>query len=204
MLIPETLLLKTVQQGFAGLAQDASPLDDLFGSESALDRSRLQAILADRQRKPVIQLGFPQGPIQVPTIGLTLGGGTEDEALQPIGMGQRSMAGQIGGQPYVQTQSTTFFQHNLRFTVYATNETLAVYLSYIVLYLLLSARDFLTEQGLYEQTVAMSDFLPSPDFLPDLAYVRAVMFSAQSESQFGTNLPFVPVTHFNVSLLETE
>jgi hypothetical protein len=199
VLIPEAILLTTLRNGFATLAQDVTALSDLFEDSSALDISRVQSVLASKRVN--IILGFPQATTKGETIALTLG--AMDEAEQPVGAGWQGGISEIGGGEFFQEVESSFFTSTWRITVYSTNGDLAVVLANIVKWILLTQRAYLTQAGLSEQRLAMGDFEPTPAYLPDVMYVRAVMLSAKVRETYTTTIPFTPITEINVDIQPT-
>lgn len=199
MLIPEALILETLRNGFAWLSQDVTALSDLFENSSALDISRVQTVLASKRLN--IILGFPPAQTKGETIALTLG--AMEEAEQLVGSGWHGGIESIGGGEFFLESQSSFFTNTWRITVYSTNGDLAVILANIVKYILLTQRQALTSAGLNEQRLSMGDFEPTPAYLPDVLYVRAVMLSAKVREDYTTSVPFTPITEIDVEIQPT-
>lgn len=186
MLIPESVILNTLRNGFSALAEgSAQQLFDVFDDANAIDVNKMFTLLSNKRFN--IILGFPPANIKDSTIALTLG--SSEEAEQFLGSNwDEQMVGVGGlhpGRMFNFNARSTMFQSQWRITIYSTNADLGVRLSYLVTYVLLSARTKLNGVGLLEQKLSMTDFEPIPQYLPDIVFVRTLMFSAKSKVNFN-------------------
>lgn len=204
MIIPESLILNTLRAGFSELAEgSAQQLMEVFDDDTALDTSRLFTFLNSKRLS--IILGFPASPVKDTVIGLTLG--ANEEAEQFVGSAwDEEVAGLgsvVSGNVFSLDTYSTNFQASWRITIYSTNADLGVHLSYLAAYILLLKRANLTAKGLLEQKLSMTDFEPIPQYLPDIVFVRTLVFSAKTRVDYTSiniadvlrEIEFVPVTN---------
>lgn len=200
MLIAEAVIQTTVQDGLMALGQDPQALAELYQNLTPQDQSRIQQVLAATPPRYQVILGFPTSETKDTTIGITLGAG--DETEQALGSGAYDDLATIGGgigQMWATTASQVL-QTTYRLTIYSSNSDLSIYLSYAVLYVLWKSRQALQQAGLIEQRLSMGDFEPTPQYLPTVMYVRAVMLSAKTRLFVTQSGPYNPVTESEIAM----
>lgn len=134
-----------------------------------------------RRATPVYS-GYPLEDAQVPGIGATIQQSSEDVGRQPVGgeverRTQGDTIVSVGG---------TFMTTGVQLAHYALSQAEADVMGQLTVFLLLVLRDKLeTEDGLIEQSVMLADINPNPNFRPENAFMRMVLFRCAHLDTWG-------------------
>lgn len=88
-------------------------------------------------------------------------------------------------------QYGTFFNSQFRIETWTNNGDLTILLYYLLKWMLLSSRDSLEDSGIALQTLGGLDLNQSPEYLPELVYIRALTFECTSENSFDVQFDFI-------------
>lgn len=78
-----------------------------------------------------------------------------------------------------------------RIETWTNNGDLTVMLYHLLKWIMLSAKDKLTERGLIIQDMGGTDFEPQPEYFPEFVYRRAMLFNAQYEISIGKETGYI-------------
>jgi len=96
----------------------------------------------------------------------------------------------------------SLFNTQYRVETWTNNGDLTVMLYHLLKWILLSARDYMEEQGLSLQTLGGLDFEPVPEYFPELVYRRALTFECLTENSFGVEFGYIQGFEVNGKLGE--
>jgi hypothetical protein len=160
----DLLMRDTIDDGFAALRKDPTPLADLFAMRPMAEQQEI-AVYFQNNVIPV-QLGYARQNPQ-PGVYVILGSSAEDQQKWVLGS-----TFPADGYPPNADAEGSFFRTTLNLVVWDVNADRAVWMSSIVRYILLANRINLETDGLFEQAMTAQDLVPVPVWLPDYAFAR--------------------------------
>lgn len=186
MFIGEKLIEGYIRQGLQDITTSQSLADAVLSSLPALDQQRgiqwLQENLA--QNKLIISQAYPRRAPTIPFIAIVVGGETEID--EPLGL--------TGGSFTRWGENAQFegvwFQSTYRIICMTANVDALTWLGSFIKFTLLRYRGALTQLGLYEQTVGVTDILPAEEFSnPEMEiFQRGITVTGKHFAEFPLDL----------------
>lgn len=180
MIAPDLYLKDRLGAWLTTLRSQPTMVDDVFRGMSADTRAKIKSYLLTA--KIDLRLGWVMDTTPLPVIAVTLP--SEQEQTQFIGSEPGEVYNEDSGlwlpnedvaTGYLIDSAVAEFSGAVDVAVYAQNATEATWLAAIMKWLLLQLRTELDEQGLRDQRLTMTDFMPASEYpAPDPAYTRVV------------------------------
>lgn len=158
---------------FKALRADSGALNSIFAGLSEAQRTEIRKTFATLSIP--IKLGYPIKAAELPGVYVTLGGMTE----ATTGIGE-TFGDEETPLRFIE-QRGAIYQHVIRLQCYALNADLTCWLQNVVFAGLWAMRANFTAHRFAQQQLSVSDFLAAPQLLPDIAYRRDVILTAQIE-----------------------
>jgi len=89
----------------------------------------------------------------------------------------------------------TMFNVSYRIECWSDNGDLTAYLYHIAKYIMLANREAYEEEGLVKSTIAGAEFEPVPDYFPQFAYRRGLIWSALTDNTIESDFDILQNIH---------
>ncbi len=203
MFAPDILIKELLIESLTAVRADPALIDDVFSQLPTVARNRIKAYCStmhiggeggedDESPNLDVILGWSERNASMPSIAVIQY--SEEETAQFVGAdpgpmfddetGDELLNGEIVDDEYHLYQVSQF-SGLIDSAVYASNAEVTTWLCALVQWTLLRYRKHLTNLGLFEQRLTVTDFMPAPDYpQPDRAYTRVVKLSYNDLKQY--------------------
>lgn len=200
-MMAETYMLQALRNGFSSIKQNPAQLADILTALNADELAVAQQWFGNlnltsanipNTNRLIIAPGFPNAPELLPFIGVTVAEERQLTEQTGIGLNYYETIDPTTG-AITRTRGARF-SGTLKATIYTPNADLAIWLSAVCKWALLSQYDWFAsdEVGMNNISITVGDFEPQPGFLPIFTFARGVFLSAEYDQVF-TETPH-PIT----------
>jgi hypothetical protein len=171
---PELETLDILERAFAAIRAEPYVLLEVFGTRPPDEQQEITTYFS--QNPITVHPAYPRDPTELPGCYVNLGNSSEAE--QPIGMFGTNE--KVSAESWVETE-IAFFRSMVRVLCAAADNTrLPIWLGEIARWALVGARSHLSERGLLDQLIQMSDFEPMQQWAPTLVFRRDVLLTTKT------------------------
>jgi len=171
---PDIVIIQTLTDGFAGLRQDPTPIQDIFASHLQNEISDIQNYFSNTATP--IRHGWAKTANEIGTgaVFVSIANSQETETRQFLGSeAPNETPGLNKNDEYL----GTFFTTTLRVSCKAPNANKALYIATIAKWILIGNRVTLENQnGLMQQVISLSDLIPQKIYEPDYVFSRDISY----------------------------
>lgn len=179
---PDLLVRDVLTQAFEQVRMNPTEvIDDVFTDRPPDEREQFKSYFIDRM--PEVLLGYARETPSLPALFIVVG--DAGESNQPLGsLIENDESGEV-----VIERNGVFFQSTTVISCLAPNATGTIAVQAVAAYALLGARDHLWRQGLYEQSMGISDFQPVDPYIPDNVFRRDIRLQSKYLATFSAVFP---------------
>jgi len=188
-MMAETYVLQALQNGLTSIRQNIAQLSEILDALSPAELQSAQNYFGDPKTQIIIAPGFPGSQTPFPFIGVTVAPEEQIAEQTPIGLAYDRIDNGDGTWTDVKGAP---FHGTIKATIYTPNADLAVWLSAICVWALLSQFDFFLDTAdMRNLQIGIGDYEPQPQWLPTFVFSRGVWISGEWDKTFTATPPTI-------------